>query len=164
MVAALQGLMLTLLGLLAPVVVPFFLWAKRVPWWLTTPDDPVSPYGLYEPAVFRVYERYGKFAGDYYWLAFRNSLYGLAYYLKPDWLKRLEVPYSDLAMCRIDGKWFELITVDGADWELTVHLGQLVLIMGRRLSPIWNNEPGKLPRAINMDGRPIFSIRFRERG
>lgn len=163
MIAALQGLALTVLGLFAPLYVPFFLLAsRRLPWWLITPDDPKSPYGQYEPTVAAVYLLFGKFIGDYYWLAWRNALYGLAYYLKPDWLKWLEKPYDQLTMRRRTGKNWERIEVDGADWELIVHCGPLAVIMGRRLSPIWNNVSGVLPRAINMDGRPIFSIRMRK--
>lgn len=161
MIAVLQGLLLTILGLLAPFFVPLFLLAHYTPWWLITPDDPVSPYGRYEQAVVAVYARWGKFAGDYYWLALRNAMYGLAYYLKPDWLKGLDKPYSRLTMRRTAGKHWQLIEVYGADFELTVYVGPLAIIMGRRLSPIWNNVPGQLPRAINMDGRPIFSVRMR---
>jgi hypothetical protein len=159
MIAVLQGLLLSVGGLLAPFYVPFFLLARHVPWWMVTPDDPVSPFGKYEAGVVAVYQRWGKFVGDWYWLGLRNALYGLAYRWKPDFLKGLPFPYAQLRMTYLDRRFYRLIRVDRADFELTLKLGPIVAILGRRLSPIWDNVPGQIPRPINMDARPIFSMR-----
>ncbi len=82
----------------------------RYPRWFVTPDDPTSPFGLYEPAVRRAY--YGtdqlrfifrdgravvvdlegspllpglfrRWWGDFYWLGLRNRMYGFVYSCKP---------------------------------------------------------------------------------
>ena len=45
-------------------------------WWLETPDDLLSPYGLYEPTVYKIYNKCGKFIGDWYWLGIRNQAQG----------------------------------------------------------------------------------------
>ena len=97
--APLLGLFVTALNLIAPILVllalPFAKWDKEpsaardgtrsivrgdLPgWlsWLSTPDERL-PGGLYEPAVEKMYDRYGKWITSWYWLGIRNALFGLA--------------------------------------------------------------------------------------
>lgn len=45
--------------------------------WLGTPDERL-PGGLYEPAVFSIYQRFGRFFCAWYWAGVRNRMHGLA--------------------------------------------------------------------------------------
>ncbi len=88
----------------------------RYPRWFVTPDDPTSPFGLYEPAMRRAYygtdtpkpmmsgwwhqvggrptyilwERpvgWRRWWGSFLWLGLRNRMYGFAYAMKPACLR-----------------------------------------------------------------------------
>jgi hypothetical protein len=156
------------------LLVPIYAIKGRYPWWALTPDDPTSPFGQYEPTVREVYEAFGRYVGDVYWLAWRNSGFGYAYSQKPAWLKDPSIRYRDLQIYRDE----ELNTIilrspDGTILrERTIRLGPLYLIYGHRLKPIWDayceeikQEQQGLPllgrplKHPNMDGRPIISIR-----
>lgn len=151
----------------------------RYPWWMVTPDDPVSPFGCgttpgaaREPSMVRVYEKMGRYVGDVLWLGWRNRLYGLSYAMKPDWLKEPSIRYMDL-QCVREGNAVVLRQPDGPLLrEVTLRLGPFYIIAGHRLSPIIDGKledearvrRGQLPvprplRHPNMDGRPVFSIR-----
>lgn len=47
-------------------------------WMYNTPDSPHSPYSQYEAGAVSYY-KLGRFIGDYMWLAWRNSWYGLSF-------------------------------------------------------------------------------------
>jgi hypothetical protein len=127
------------------------------PQWMITPDDPVSPFGQYEETVRKVYEKRGRYWGDVYWLGFRNVLFGLAYEWKPAWLKRMK-SYEDMPTEKTT--FLMVTTVKLFDLrEYTINLGLFSLILGNKLSPIHNGKKDPV-RAINMDGRPVFSIRI----
>lgn len=146
------------------LLVPLYaIWGKY-PSWMVTPDDPVSPFGSgttkgasNEPTVRKVYAKFGRYIGDVYWLAWRNSGYGLAYAAKPDWLKRPGLRYMDQ---RIDderyppadghldkfGNFVEEAPGEGTLWvrcpdgtwlwETTRRWGPIYLITGYRLSAV----------------------------
>lgn len=167
----------------AKVLVLFYAIRGQYPDWLLTPDDKVSPFGSAttptasnEPTVRKVYAKFGRYVGDVYWLAWRNATYGLAYSLKPDWLKAPDIRYEDQTF-EVDSagkkKTFWLLAPDGSWlWETQRRLGPLIFISGYRIEPAYNGamenrqrlaagqerapRPGFHP---NMDGRPIFSIR-----
>lgn len=87
-------LLITLpMQIIAPIILPFVLpFARklnepspvqryRLPnafMWLETPDEHL-PGGLYEPAVYSVYRRFGWFVCSWYWLGIRNVAFGLAW-------------------------------------------------------------------------------------
>ena len=162
--------------ILTPLLVALYARSGRYPAWLVTPDDPfvLEPaesrpphFGHYEEAVRKFYARFGRFWGDIYWLGFRNTLYGLAYARKPQWLKDLTT-YEVLQPClqrRTYAGFIDLTFIAPNEhgferlWEARVNLGILGIIIGHKLSPIFNAEPGTPYRAINMDGRPVFSFR-----
>lgn len=156
-----------------PLVMVFAIRGKY-PWWMVTPDDPTSPFGQYEPTVREVYEAFGRYWGDVYWLGWRNRNYGISYKYKPDWLKDPSIRYRDLTMYRDE----ELNTIilrqpDGTLLrEKTIKVGPLYIIYGHRLRPIWDARQDELDREkqglplvgwplkrINMDCRPILTIR-----
>ena len=151
-----KQLVLFLASLVAPIVCLFY----RKGIWLT-PDDPVSPHGQYEPKVRAIYDRYGKFIGDWYWLGIRNTAYGLAYKWKPKILKDREgSTYCGLPM----DNWTEgnkrYITLRNYK-ETTWFFKNFHIIYGYRLRPVWDTmRNGLAVRPLNMDGRPIFSVRF----
>lgn len=155
---------------LAKILVPILaIWGKY-PWWLVTPDDPVSPFGQYEPTVRKIYEKYGRYIGDVYWLAWRNSGFGYSYKLKPDWLKDPTLLYKDIEIRR-EGNVIYLQDLK----ETTRKIGPIYLITGHRLSPILNahleektrekeglSPIGRPLKHPNMDGRPIMTIRTKK--
>jgi len=64
--------------IVAPFLVIPFAIAQRVPWWMNTPDDPdLEKQGLYEPQVKWWYDRFGQRVKTWYWLGWRNQMYGL---------------------------------------------------------------------------------------
>lgn len=94
-----QGLLLEVVSLLAPVLVlfalPFVRWdltetsdeagdvairgdLPRWLAWLGTPDER-PPGGLYESTVKKIYQKYGKYVTTWYWLGIRNRMHGLNY-------------------------------------------------------------------------------------
>lgn len=66
--------------ILVPFVVPFVdKYSGRLPFgfrWMETPDDPL-PGGQYEPTVKRIYDKFGEYIGNVYWL-WRNRAYRLS--------------------------------------------------------------------------------------
>lgn len=180
-----------ILKILLKIAVPIFaIWGKYPPLMLT-PDDQVSPFGSgttpgasREPTQMAIYAwgtkvggpKFGKWLGDVVWLGWRNSGYGIAYYLKPAWLKEHDIKYENLTLDlegelnngvvwlqQPDGTWL---------WETTRRFWIFTLITGYRLTPIYSGaienrerlargEP-RAPRPAhhpNMDGRPLVSIR-----
>lgn len=136
--------------------------------WFNTPDDPASPHGMYEPMMQRLHARWGTRRADWWWLGVRNRAYGLAYAMKPREFKRL-TSYRD---CQCTREWrgrTRLTWVDG--WcERAIALGPVHLLVGHRVTPIYNEanenwnraQEGLDPipfRPVNMDGRPILSLR-----
>lgn len=144
----------------------------RYPQWMLTPDDTKSPFGVGEKTVEWVYERFGQYFGDVYWLGWRNSLAGIAYKLKPRWLKDQGIQYETLTL-EVERNLIFLKQPDGTYlWERTRQFGPFYFISGYRLKPILdgafeNRERLRLglpryPRpakTVNLDGRPIITIR-----
>lgn len=161
-----------LLSLAAPVVTLFYRGG-----WFNTPDDPVSPRGLYEPFIRKLHDRFGPWWSDYWWLAMRNRAYGFAYAMKPEIFKGLRYASLGPSAATSEIKWrgpllCRTISMLGYD-EHTCTLvvagyPVLTLISGYRLRPILDEilrNAGRptwdVPhRPINMDARPIFSFRF----
>jgi hypothetical protein len=169
--------------ILCKVLVPIYAIRGKYPWWMVTPDDPVSPFGSgtvptasTEPTQMAIYHVWGRYVGDVVWLAWRNSGFGYAYSQKPDWLKEPGIKYENLHLMRVRGKRktiFRLLQPDGTFLEERQYkLGPFVWIAGYRIEPIYNGamenrdrlargEP-RAPRPgfhPNMDGRPIISLR-----
>lgn len=168
----LKGLLVEVVALTAPVVCLVY----RKGWYLT-PDDPVSPFGCgttpfasSEPFMRKLYERFGRRVGDWWWLGVRNRAYGLAYELKPDHFKRMGSYADDVK--RLERRWYgpvRVIEIDG-HYEVTVHFWLFHVIAGYRLRPIRDEmvravieQDVIFVRGINMDARPIFSIRWGKR-
>lgn len=162
------------LDLLALPLVMIFAIRGKYPWWMVTPDDPESPFGSYEPTVCEIYEAFGRWAGDVYWLGWRNRMYGVSYHFKPDWLKDPSIRYRDLSIYRDEETNTILLrSPDGTLLrEKTIQVGPLYVIYGYRLGPIWNAYQEEVEREAqglqpfgrplkhpNMDGRPILTIR-----
>ncbi len=156
---ALLGLLLLLGNIPAIVIVFVCAFVGRYPWWLLTPDDPTSPFGQYEEAVRKVYAwpLIGRWAGDFYWLAFRNCLYGLAYRLKPYRFKGITV-YSDLPV-KV-ARWRRLTLWNAAGYrQLTVRLfGRYAMAAGWKVDRVVL-DPNTKRAAVNMDFRPTFTVR-----
>jgi len=166
--------------ILCKVLTPFYAIKGKYPWWMVTPDDPISPFGSgttptssTEPSQMKIYATFGRYIGDLVWLAWRNSGFGYSYSLKPDWLKDPDIKYEDLIIWGTPNKEVFLKQPDGSILtEKTTKIGPFLLIRGHRLTPILNGHlenkqriergeervrrPGFHP---NMDGRPIISIR-----
>jgi hypothetical protein len=150
---------------LLKLAVPIFaIWGKYPPL-MVTPDDPVSPFGSgttkgasVEPTQMAIYKRFGRWVGDVIWLGWRNSGYGIAYYLKPDWMKDPKLRYMDLvivderqppqvAYLKTNGDYEDnssarvgTVWVRQPDgkwlWEKTRKWGPLFVITGYRLSSV----------------------------
>jgi hypothetical protein len=172
---ALKILAGTLLSLVAPLVTLVY---RRG--WFDTPDDTVSPRGMYEDSIYDlntwVLEKTGSRAiadwvSDYWWLGFRNRAYGFDYLMKPDFFKQLP-SYDNLTIGvrnrRVLGVLIRSIWVEGYE-EHTLHFKWFHVIYGYRLRPIYDEVfknkymNAQIPfRPLNMDARPIFSIRAGE--
>lgn len=149
---------------------------------MVTPDDPVSPFGSgttpgasVEATQMAIYRRFGRYVGDVLWLGWRNSGFGYAYSLKPDWLKNPELRYETLVLVKTVDKNKTIYTVsNGVETlkETQYKLGPIVLIVGWRVQPIYDggienreraaNGLERAPRPAhhpNMDGRPLVSLR-----
>jgi hypothetical protein len=153
---ALQGLVLLLLWPAALLAVLVCARRGRYPWWLLTPDDPVSPFGQYEATVRAVYARVGRYWGDVYWLGIRNTLYGLRYALKPARFKGVQ-DYSALGRRITPRGRLTTFCVEGyVLWQ--VRLGGFDLLAGwmtrgAALDPFTPRQP------VNMEFRPVLSVR-----
>lgn len=162
-----------LVSLTAPIVTLFYRGG-----WYNTPDDPVSPRGLYEKAVLRINEwvlaktgnrELANWVSDYWWLGFRNRAYGFDYAMKPAFFRNLTT-YEGL---NINLKWgkflgfpMRTIWVEGYE-ERTIFFRLFHVIVGYRLRPIYDQVfdakylNAKLTyRPLNMDARPILSVRW----
>lgn len=168
--------------ILCKLLVPIYAIRGKYPWWMITPDDPVSPFGSgttstssTEPSQMKIYKTFGRYIGDLVWLGWRNSGYGYSYSLKPDWLKNPDIKYENLIVWRDQNKFY-LKQPDGTILKETHYkLGPFILIYGYRIEPIYNGHieniglreahleraprPGFHP---NMDGRPIISLRTKQ--
>jgi len=156
--------LLELVKLAAPLVCIFYRAG-----WFNTPDDPASPHGLYEPKMRGLHRRFGARVADWWWLGVRNRAYGLAYALKPAHFRDLTT-YDDCRCWRgLDGR-SRYTVVDGYS-ERAIDFGWCHLLFGYRVTPIYNEihenarraavgmEPVPF-RSINMDARPILSLRL----
>jgi hypothetical protein len=155
-VGALLGLAVELLSIPARLLVPLFAIGGRYPWWMVTPDDPVSPFGTYEATVRAVYARFGRYLGDVYWLAWRNVLYGLSYRLKPAVFKGV-VDYTVFATWALPrrGGWL-YVCEDYALRQWGIGRFEILagwMVRGAVLDPLAPRQP------VNMEFRPIFSVR-----
>lgn len=132
----------------------------RMPWWMDTPDDAESPRGMSEPRVRRIHRRFGPVASDWYWLAWRNPLFGLAYARKPARYKGLK-SYRGLEA----KQWYEgstRVTVVDGMVERIYKLGPIGILTGHRVGPVFGsiqNVPDRVIANPNMDFRPILSVR-----
>jgi hypothetical protein len=135
--------------------------------WFITPDDPVSPHGQYERKMQGIYRRFGRFVNDWWWLGVRNRGYGLRYALKPAFFKRL-TSYEGLQFDHQVNGALTKTTINGTWSEWVWQFDRFHVIYGYRLTPIyneWRNNQFAAPqwripfRPVNMDARPIFSIR-----
>ena len=142
--------------LIAPVVT--LVYRKG---WFNTPDDPVSPHGLAHGEMEKIWVQWGTWLSDWWWLGVRNKAYGLAYALKPQWFKDLtSYPAITLEIDVRQTKWMRTITIHGYK-EYCILLGFCHILYGYRLRPIVGGTMDGAPyRPINMDARPIFSIRM----
>jgi hypothetical protein len=156
-----KALLCELVGLLAPLVCLFYRQG-----WFVTPDDPVSPHGQYEPKMCRIRELFGNWVADWWWLGVRNRAYGLRYALKPEYFKTLS-SYENLPVSRYWRGPVRVTKVSGFA-EYALSLKRFHVIYGLRMTPIYNEikqnavegDQPKIPfRPVNMDARPIFSIR-----
>jgi hypothetical protein len=118
---------------------------------------------MYEKTMQKMHSRFGTWFADWWWLGVRNTAYGLAYRLKPEHFKSL----TSYENCKVD-RWFNgricVTDVDGYK-EYVISFKRFHIITGYRLTPIYdevrNNKYGaNIPyRPVNMDARPIISIR-----
>lgn len=166
---ALLGLLLHLLRPFATLAVLVYAIRGRYPVWMITPDDlpraGAKHFGEYEETVRNIYARFGRYVGDVYWLGFRNVLYGLAYMLKPKALypHSVERWYTHLGAESTSYKLFNkefLITYKVSGYGMIrLKIGPVVLLAGYKVDSIWNN-PDEPRDPINMEGRPILSVRL----
>ena len=159
-----KGFLLFLLGFFAWIPVLFYAIRGKYPDWALTPDDPVSPFGQYEETVKKVYEKFGRYIGDVYWLGFRNKLYGLKYKYKIPGLKGITdyqylltnkqaLYYKNASITKYD------LLLDGEVYsQHTIRLWKLYIMFGYKIDSVHNDKHS--PRQpINMEGRPFFTIR-----
>jgi hypothetical protein len=144
--------------LFAPLVCLFY---RKGIW--NTPDNPDSPHGMYEKKMQRLHEKWGTWWADWWWLGVRNRAYGLSYKFKPELFKLID-SYEDLTMYRHESGRSMYTVVEGYT-ERVIQFRHFHMILGYRLTPIWdehhkNKNGAGIPfRKMNMDARPIFSIR-----
>ena len=165
---------------LVKLTVPFYAIRGNYPWWMITPDDPKSPFGSgttpgasVEKTQMGIYRRFGRYVGDVVWLGWRNSGYGYAYSLKPDWLKK-DIKYEDLELQKAEGNPVVYTVSDGTNTlkEKQYKLGPFVFLVGHRVQPVYDGGMEnrkrlaegleRAPRPAfhpNMDGRPLISLR-----
>jgi hypothetical protein len=166
LVVFLKVLVCELVSLAAPVVCLFY---RRG--WFITPDDLSSPHGQYEPKMRGILARFGPAVNDWWWLGVRNRGYGLRYRLKPALFRNLGT-YEHLPTERHTRGRLRITRVAGHS-EYVMDLTRLHIIYGYRMTPVYNEirwnararDEGWLEqlipfRPVNMDARPIFSIRM----
>jgi hypothetical protein len=145
-------------GLVAPIVTLFY---RKGIW--VTPDDPVSPYGMGEEFMRRLYAHAPKWFADWWWLGLRNRAYGLAYKLKPEVLKGL-TDYKGITFTKEETPKKRVITaeINGEKFTETTWFFKIFLVIyGYRLRPMMDNSEGIHPvKEFSMDGRPLLSIRW----
>lgn len=165
MKGTLLGLLSMVLDPLAFLLVPLFAIRGKYPWWMLTPDDTVSPFGMYEEAMRKAYKK-GRWWGDVVWLACRNRFYGLLFSWKPQEL----YPYMDVNL-EYNYRHFEGEVKVGRFWTtytIRAPLGgkykmvKIPYFAGRGGMFGWKvdsmvTDPLTPRRYINMEGRPIFS-------
>lgn len=153
------GVIITLLDPFARLLVLVLAIRGKYPWWIVTPDDPKSPFGLYEPAMRRVY-RFGRWWGDVCWLAGRNVLFGLAYYFKPP-----ELMFSSLGVVpgRMDifkrGRVTRYTFGEYRQWTIELFPGFGIQVGWKVDGYLGHERFASTNREPSMQGRPIFSIR-----
>jgi hypothetical protein len=136
--------------------------------WYNTPDNPDSPHGQYELFMKRLRNTVGTWWADWWWLGVRNTAFGLAYKMKPEHFKDL-TSYDDCLVSRTFklGGVIQKTVVDGYA-EYILNFKRFHIIYGHRLTPIYNEHRKNAYlhpdnriafRPINMDARPILSIR-----
>ena len=156
MLGAFLGLLLLALTPLNLIAVLVAARRARYPWWMVTPDDPVSPFGQYEATVRSVYARFGRYVGDLYWLGLRNSLYGLRYALKPARFKGV-TDYTVFARHITSRGRLTIFCVEGLRlYQYRVGGFELLagwMVRGAALDPYTPRQP------VNMEFRPVFSLR-----
>lgn len=143
-----QGLLLILLSIIAPVLViftiPFIKWDVVIttqpqrtlppvptymgdlPWWLSwfqTPDNRL-PGDLAIPEVKKVFDKYGKNVCAWYWMGLRNQVMGLACWMGSK--------TSDYAPEGVEGLW-ERTDVYGTIWKYTKVIGKVKFITGYKV-------------------------------
>lgn len=168
LIGAALGAVLVALWPLATLAVtvcaPFCRKAEDWPYWLITPDDPfllgeASHWGEYEPTVRKVYSRFGRIIGDIYWLGWRNVLYGLRYQLKPKSLlpQPPDMNYAHLhtSVHKYGPLYVWMVERYGM---LELSMGKIKLIAGWKVDRMVDDKLGRR-EAINMDARPVFSLR-----
>lgn len=154
--------MLLALNPLCAIAVLFCAIRGNYPWWMVTPDDPISPFGKSEPAVAKVYAKRGRWCGDVYWLAFRNCLYGLTYWLKDDKFKGRTFYGAWQPMTREgDGTGRETVYNVAGLKQWVRNYGSLTVIAGWKIKGVFN-DPMTVRQLVNMEFTPVFSIRFRK--
>lgn len=163
----LKVLLCELVALLAPLVC--LVYRKG---WFNTPDDPSSPHGLYETKMRRILAKYGRYWSDWWWLGVRNRAYGLRYALKPNEFKGLW--YEGLGILEFGrttrGRVRVTRVLTRKEWA--IDFGRFHVLYGYRMTPIYNElvrnynalllsgYEWDVPfRPINMDARPLLSIR-----
>lgn len=177
MTGALIGLLLLLLDIPARLLVLVLAIRGRYPWWLITPDDPVSPFGLYEPAMRRAYfgtaqplpggyywmrpTGWRRYWGDVLWLAGRNVLFGLTMWFKPNVFAIQDgESYHHILGVKREYGWCQIYNCAGYG-ELVVRYFEW---NGRTYGGMfgWHvmgivNDPFTPRRAVNAEGRPMLS-------
>jgi hypothetical protein len=136
----LQGLLLIILSIIAPILViftiPFIKWDKEIstqpqrtlppPKWLSwfqTPDNRL-PGDLAIPEVMSVFQKYGKWVTSWYWMGLRNQVMGLAVWMGEQ--------TSDYAPENVEGLW-ERTDIYGTVWKYTKTIGKIKFITGYKV-------------------------------
>lgn len=93
----------------------------RLPKWLSvfeTPDEHL-PGGLYEPTVFKMYEKWGWFITSWYWIGLRNVLHGW------QWRFGIEIPKKMRDLTQSERDMFRI-------WEKEYVVGPIKFLFGWR--------------------------------
>lgn len=165
MKGTLLGLLSLVLDPLAFILVPIFAIFGKYPWWMLTPDDTVSPFGMYEEAMRKAYKK-GRWWGDVVWLAWRNRFYGLLYSFKPkDLYPVIDINghncYRHLKRKIENKSWYIKYTVTTPSGN-SYSMYEIPYFLKRGGQFGWKvdsmvMDPFFPRKDINMEGRPIFS-------